>query len=114
MHAVMAKAGLQTFDQRRHRIAASAFATLVEQTGGPAGKRFRRLGSQTDQLGSRRQFEPLQVLSEYASDPLRVARRAGKTKHKNGSRSLPRTTLVGKLEKAFADAPPPGSKPAAQ
>ncbi len=78
------------------------------------GKRFRRLGSQTDQLGSRRQFEPLQVLSEYASDPLRVARRAGKTKHKNGSRSLPRTTLVGKLEKAFADAPPPGSKPAAQ
>lgn len=114
MHTTAAESRLEPFHQRRQRFAVGAPAVFVKQARGMPGKRFRRLGPQTDQLDSRRQFEPLQVLSEYASNPSRVARRAGKTERKNGGRSLPRTTFVCKLEKALTDPPPPGGKPAAQ
>jgi hypothetical protein len=65
VYAAVAKARLQAFDQRRHRLAASALAALAEQARRTPWQCFRRLGSQADRLDSGRQLESLQALDKY-------------------------------------------------
>ena len=114
MHAIVAQACLQPFEQSCHRFVASTLATFDEQAARMTDKSCWCPGPQADALDRCRQMQPLQPLAEHMTHPLGVTRGTGKTKGKNGRRSLPRAAFVPKLENAFTDSTTSCSKPTAQ